>query len=92
MLGAWGGHVVAAAHIDARADARTSARRLRVRQIPLAVLMVFLTTLTLWSLGQGLFVPPSSTAGASLAAGSPVAASPIEGGPVAVVSAARPPR
>ena len=45
MLGAWGGHVVAAAD----APAGISASALRRRQIPLAVVMVGLTTLTLWS-------------------------------------------
>jgi hypothetical protein len=52
MLGAWGGHVVAAA--EAGAGARVGAHRRR--QVPLAVVMVALTTLTLWSLGQSLVV------------------------------------
>jgi hypothetical protein len=64
MLGAWAGHVVAAMHLEPDADASRSLRRLRVRQVPLAVLMVALTTLTLWSLGQGLFVPPASSSAA----------------------------
>jgi hypothetical protein len=34
------------------------ARMLRNRQIPLAVVMVALTTLTLWSLGQAIVVTP----------------------------------
>jgi hypothetical protein len=35
----------------------------RRRQLPLAVIMVFLTTLTLWSLGQALVVEaPTATA------------------------------
>jgi hypothetical protein len=54
MLGAWGGHVVAAAD----APPGLSARALRRRQIPLAVVMVGLTTLTLWSLGQAIVVAP----------------------------------
>jgi hypothetical protein len=54
MLGAWGGHVVAAA--DAPAGISVSA--LRRRQIPLALVMVGLTTLTLWSLGQAIVVAP----------------------------------
>ena len=54
MLGAWGGHVVAVAD----APAGMSARALRRRQIPLAVVMVTLTTLTLWSLGQAIVVTP----------------------------------
>jgi hypothetical protein len=54
MLGAWGGHVVAAAD----APPGLSARELRVRQVPLALVMVALTTLTLWSLGQAIVVTP----------------------------------
>jgi hypothetical protein len=34
------------------------ARTLRNRQTPLAVVMVALTTLTLWSLGQAIVVTP----------------------------------
>jgi len=34
--------------------ASTSARDMRLRQVPLAILMVLLTALTLWSLGQSL--------------------------------------
>lgn len=58
MLGAWGGHVVAA--LDA--PDRLSPAQLRTRQIPLAVVMVALTTLTLWSLGQDLVVTPEDAA------------------------------
>ena len=54
MLGAWGGHVVAAAD----APAGISAAALRRRQIPLAIVMVTLTTVTLWSLGQAIVVTP----------------------------------
>ncbi len=54
MLGAWGGHVVAALE----APRGLSPRTLRTRQIPLAVVMVGLTTLTLWSLGQSIVVEP----------------------------------
>jgi len=54
MLGAWGGHVVAAAE----APASLTATGLRLRQVPLAVVMVGLTTLTLWSLGQAIVVNP----------------------------------
>jgi hypothetical protein len=56
MLGAWGGHVVAAAD----APAGISAGALRRRQVPLAVVMISLTTLTLWSLGQAIVVTPES--------------------------------
>jgi hypothetical protein len=58
MLGAWGGHVVAA--LEAPAD--LSPGQLRARQVPLAVVMVALTTLTLWSLGQAIVVSPEEGA------------------------------
>ena len=65
MLGAWGGHVVAVA--DAPEGLSTAA--LRRRQIPLAVVMVSLTTLTLWSLGQAIVVaPPEAAAGSQTVA------------------------
>lgn len=57
MLGAWGGHVVAAR--ETGPAGRTDHRR---RQVPLAVIMVFLTTLTLWSLGQSLIVEAPAAA------------------------------
>ena len=56
MLGAWGGHVVAVA--DAPPGLARAA--LRNRQVPLAVVMVSLTTLTLWSLGQAIIVTPTA--------------------------------
>ena len=37
-----------------------SAAALRRRQVPLAVVMVSLTTLTLWSLGQAIVVTPTN--------------------------------
>lgn len=62
MLGAWGGHVVAVAE----APSGMTAIALRRRQVPLAVVMVGLTTLTLWSLGQSIVVtPPSALTGPS---------------------------
>jgi len=39
----------------------------RRRQVPLAVIMVALTTLTLWSLGQALVVQAPATAAAPTA-------------------------
>ncbi len=60
MLGAWGGHVVAT--LDAPPG--LSAGALRARQIPLAVVMVALTTLTLWSLGQAIVVTPEDVVAA----------------------------
>jgi hypothetical protein len=56
MLGAWAGHVTAA--LDAP-EGRTTAS-MRRRQIPLAVVMVILTTVTLWSLGQDVVVTPEA--------------------------------
>lgn len=63
MLGAWGGHVVAA-----RSSLAVD-RSHRKREVPLAVIMVALTTLTLWSLGQALVVEQP-------AGGTPAAATP----------------
>jgi hypothetical protein len=64
MLGAWAGHEAAfAAALDEDPEALTrpgAARVLRRRQIPLAVLMVGLTVLTLWSLGQNVVKEPGS--------------------------------
>jgi len=61
MLGAWAGHVVAAAR-----SARGT-RSHRQREVPLAVIMVCLTTLTLWSLGQSLIVEQPSNAASATA-------------------------
>ncbi len=58
MLGAWGGHVVAALE----APAGLTPAQVRNRQIPLAIVMVALTTLTLWSLGQAIVVTPPEEA------------------------------
>ncbi len=55
MVGAWAGHAAAA-----RAVRGASPRELRLRQVPLAALMVVLTATTLWSLGQGIVVTPTS--------------------------------
>ncbi len=55
MMGAWGGHVVAAES----AAPGLATRALRLLQLPLAVVMVGLTTLTLWSLGQAIVVNPA---------------------------------
>jgi hypothetical protein len=54
MVGAWAGH--AAAVIDTPPG--TPIRKVRLRQLPLAIVMVALTTLTLWSLGQDLVITP----------------------------------
>lgn len=65
MLGAWAGHVVMAR----QTGAARGARRHRQREVPLAIIMVFLTTLTLWSLGQALVVeaPANTSATAAVA-------------------------
>jgi hypothetical protein len=58
MLGAWGGHVVARIIGPEGAGIRSTSADPRVRQVPLAVVMVALTTLTLWSLGQAIVRTP----------------------------------
>jgi hypothetical protein len=84
MLGAWGGHVVAARESEragagvraadatdptgARAESVRSAPSHRSREVPLAVIMVALTTLTLWSLGQSLLVEQPAGASTTIAA------------------------
>jgi hypothetical protein len=55
IVGAWAGHVVAVR--DARAGVDV-----RLRQVPLAALMVCLTVVTLWSLGQEIVRTPTATA------------------------------
>jgi len=71
MLGAWGGHVVAA-------SAERAGRSHRTREVPLAVIMVALTTLTLWSLGQSLVVEtPPGTPQTGSALGGPIAQHPL---------------
>jgi len=57
MIGAWAGHVVAAGTAAGDGPVRGDGLSVRRRQIPLAIVMVALTTLTLWSLGQALFIP-----------------------------------
>ena len=71
MLGAWAGHVTAQRDMAALAATKPqrdirhrkihdspapTARNVRRREIPLAIVMVALTTLTLWSLGQAIVV------------------------------------
>jgi hypothetical protein len=58
MLGAWAGHVAANLYAPAGRDHRA----VRAREIPLAVVMVMLTTLTLWSLGQSIVVEAPAAA------------------------------
>jgi hypothetical protein len=69
MLGAWAGHVTAQRDADAAASSKPSrdmrhrkihpapaspVPNVRRREVPLAVVMVALSTLTLWSLGQAI--------------------------------------
>jgi hypothetical protein len=51
VVGAWAGH---AAMTEETGDARPLA------QLPLAALMVVLTSLTLWSLGQAVLTPATT--------------------------------
>jgi hypothetical protein len=61
VVGAWSGHVLAVR--DAPLDRRPAATaNLRLRQVPLAALMVVLTATTLWSLGQTIVKEPSQEA------------------------------
>lgn len=80
MLGAWAGHVSAAQDLEERAHGREERdlrhrrihggrsgrpRNLRLREIPLAIVMVALTTVTLWSLGQAIVVMDDEAVGAT---------------------------
>jgi hypothetical protein len=70
MIGAWAGHVTAQRDMESLASRPTrdmrhrkipgatngAPRDVRLREIPLAVVMVALTTITLWSLGQAIVV------------------------------------
>jgi hypothetical protein len=60
IVGAWSGHLLAVR----LAPSRTAAR---LRQLPLAALMVGLTATTLWSLGQAIVKEPSETPAAAIA-------------------------
>jgi hypothetical protein len=55
VLGAWSGHAVAVREAPPGAD-------VRLRQVPLATLMVILTATTLWSLGQAIVQDPTEQA------------------------------
>lgn len=65
VIGAWAGHATALREV-AGPDGRVSAddaRGVQRRQIPLALLMVGLTALTLWSLGQTIVETASASTG-----------------------------
>lgn len=55
MIGAWAGHAAPGPGVDEIPTER--ARRLR--QVPLAIVMVVLTSVTLWSLGQAVVKEPT---------------------------------
>jgi hypothetical protein len=64
VIGAWAGHAVSVRERirrEALAGARPG-RDVRLREIPLALLMVGLTTLTLWSLGQSIVTQSAAPA------------------------------
>ena len=61
IVGAWAGHVAAARSAPRHAD-------VRLRQVPLAALMVVLTATTLWSLGQAVVDDPTGSADARIEA------------------------
>ncbi len=63
IVGAWAGHAAGARDRQAATDARAARRA----QWSLAVLMVGLTALTLWSLGQNLRFEPVGEAATGLA-------------------------
>lgn len=65
MLGAYAGHEAALRAEGGSTDDTAAARRVRARQIPLAILMVGLTAITLWSLGQAIVVDPQGSDTAS---------------------------
>jgi hypothetical protein len=59
MIGAWAGHLGATQSLDRSAVARPA--DVRIRQVPLAIVMVVLTTVTLWSLGQAVVVEAAAS-------------------------------
>ena len=62
MVGAWAGHVAASTESERTGTDAGGRRAARLRQVPLAILMVGLTATTLWSLGQAIVqeMPPES--------------------------------
>jgi len=75
---------VAAANAVAAERGEDAAPTLRRRQVPLAVVMVALTTLTLWSLGQAIVVNVDEAVDAPAVAASAVAAPAVAGSSVAL--------
>ena len=60
IVGAWAGHTVLTQDDD-HATRRVASSSPLMRQLPLAVLMVCLTSVTLWSLGQAVIVAAPGT-------------------------------
>jgi hypothetical protein len=62
MVGAWAGHVAASTETPGPEGAAADRRAARLKQVPLAILMVGLTATTLWSLGQAIVqeMPPET--------------------------------
>lgn len=63
VVGAWAGHAALAGNGERPVDrkrAQQAGRADALRQLPLAVLMVGLTSLTLWSLGQAVLSPANT--------------------------------
>jgi hypothetical protein len=76
MLGAWAGHARAQLDAGAAGAPRTAgvnqpatATDVRMREVPLAIVMVALTTLTLWSLGQAIVVQTKAIIGTGIGLG-----------------------
>ncbi|CAN5587375.1 hypothetical protein BH23CHL6_BH23CHL6_10940 [soil metagenome] len=70
IIGAWAGHAAlerSAASSDAIAGHPHKRSVSARQQLPLAALMVLLTTLTLWSLGQAVITEPEAVSGPSRA-------------------------
>jgi hypothetical protein len=67
VLGAWTGHLLAVRDAPRRGFA-AGAADIRLRQLPLAALMVLLTATTLWSLGQAIVKEPGEEPAARVGA------------------------
>ncbi len=89
VIGAWAGHATALREV-AGPDGTVSAedvRGVQRRQIPLALLMVGLTALTLWSLGQTIVETASASPGTHSPSGLTSASRPMTSGSSASAAA-----
>jgi hypothetical protein len=84
VVGAWAGHRAAVLEATGPYVSLTAGRvrSIQLRQVPLALLMIGLTALTLWSLGQAVVTEAPQT-GAAPAAAAPAPAGPAAFAPVA---------